>query len=240
MALSNWDMLAFGVDGQPCEGWLENPSGNVRIEIFKNKIRVHKDAVIIATVFNGEVEIERFRIEAVRYEPQDAVFCFAHYCEFDGSRPINLHMAGIGCSGFMEEIDWLRANHPEEHARISAQIEAMDGQQIDGACEENGVLEFSIRIPSGLGYRFECISTSPSIKAPTAEDLWTGVLPSTVVAFRSWLTTIVEPDSPWISDSLKQWYRLVQATTPLRFNQGSAYLHQALGTLVDLSEVRES
>jgi len=114
MALSNWDIMAFGPDGKPCNGVLEGIDGQGSVEIYKNWVYVHHPKMwyegsyfindTVASIREGTVAIGSFRIHNICPNYQQAVFTFVQTYSFGdsarGGRSESRFMAGIGCYAY--------------------------------------------------------------------------------------------------------------------------------------------
>ncbi len=119
MALSNWDTLAVGLNGEPQTGSFVSPGG-VKVEIYKNWIYVHdskawrkegsftKDTIM--EISHGNVRYHDVNIQAVR-GPQSGVYVVCWHVDYDqkpGERQTADYAGMIGCGvyGFDNE-DWV-------------------------------------------------------------------------------------------------------------------------------------
>ena len=136
MALSNWDTMAFALDGQPIAGTFTSPSGVV-VSVYKNWIYVEDDKAwtegsgyshpVVLEVQEGRLTYKDVDMVAIR-GPQTGVFVFAasHPIGPDGKRDhkTDIGMLGIGVYGYddrgefvgvtQETLDWLRAKLSEK------------------------------------------------------------------------------------------------------------------------------
>jgi hypothetical protein len=125
MALSNWDLIAFGPDGKPCNGVFEskkNPGD--KLTIYKNWVYVGSKQMwrdkrqyvspTIASFEEGKMSILKFSLEAIRGR-QNAIFIFAKEFVYSNKKKgqkgyfesYYRRFAGIGCSGFSDRGAWV-------------------------------------------------------------------------------------------------------------------------------------
>jgi len=107
MALSNWDRLAIGFDGNFCQEGQISVNGRF-VELYKNWLYVGDTNLekwkhfipgkggeaglvppfiggVLAQVWEGEVEMCGFRVKAMR-GPQESVMCLVGYRDGEGKR----------------------------------------------------------------------------------------------------------------------------------------------------------
>ena len=115
MALSNWDCMAFGPSGSPCNG-IFAMAGNARLEIYKNWCYINdEDAWVeshgmrkpcIIRIEEGVIEYAQTEITAVRHTGQAAIFVYAEHIEYEPER-IETNFAGVGCYSYMTATDFI-------------------------------------------------------------------------------------------------------------------------------------
>jgi len=74
VARSNWALMAFDHNADPCDGTLEGLRGRCSAEIAKDFIYIRSAGRHIASVYSGDVSIEDPHIDAKRATPQGGVF----------------------------------------------------------------------------------------------------------------------------------------------------------------------
>jgi len=230
MALSNWDMLAFDSDGKPCSGRIKGFLEGTSCEIHKNRLYVHDSKSrrksnmfsngTIAQIYEGELSVSDFHIVAAR-GPQDSIFVIVeslkHHEQEDGKpyRPPDVRrMAGIGCYGF-SYIDY-------DELRVKFGLDPEYEGFSFGCCTIEGkseaVVTFVTNDNDGKAKLIECQLSKE--EACEYDYKWLGVLPSTYAEFIKWLKLI---DSFAAMDDYAVWLAKVEASEPLRANQGDMF-----------------
>lgn len=188
MALSNWDMMAFDTAGKPCNGKLMGPGG-ANVRIYKNWVYVSHPLMwheslgfvrdTIAHVNVGCMQLAGFDLIIARYAAQEAVFVLA--------RTKNEWMAGIGCQGYEDKTSVLMADLGIVEAEWEFFSKFWKNESVGLHCFRGGESHDFI-VPN----------------EPKYDTVWTGVLPSTVIAFQKWLLAILpiqddRPDHEWVN-----------------------------------------
>ena len=222
MALSNWDTLAFGPDGKPCDGTLKGFDGQTA-SIYKNWLYVgdpkmwHKDRgyvkPIIAKVSSGDIRLADFTISAVR-GPQDAIFVCVecrHYLNPKDYSKVNIRrMVGIGCYGFDDPTERMAAD-------LNISLKGKDYVHRSGM-EAGGEKHTFLDVLNAKN------APPTRYKLPYNErynSQWVGVLPSTLENFKRWLRKVdTAPD-------FVAWLKTLGIAK--RFNQGDAYFVKKIG-----------
>jgi hypothetical protein len=103
MALSNWDTLAFNLNG-PCSGKAD--AGGWRVEIYKNWLYVHHDDVLVTTIQDASMRIGTWEIRA-RRGPQEGIYLVAWSAQLDadGTYRDKALLVGCGVYGFTDPAD---------------------------------------------------------------------------------------------------------------------------------------
>lgn len=209
MALSNWDCLAFGTDGKPCNAVLQ--FGERSLSIRKNWLVLEFDKGRHMSIHSGEIDGFGFNINAIRHTAQSSIFVYASAGKYGNEPP--QYMCGVGCYGFMDEIDWIRKNHPDALNRIDQKYLDDDEYMRMSSCgHDDNRPHYTF---CGKGDHLDVILECPE---PQLDDLWTGVLPATLQAFGAWLKTVADED----------YLAKIDIDNALRFNQGDAYFAEAL------------
>lgn len=107
MALSNWDTLAFDLNG-PCNGTATNHEGYT-VEIYKNWLYLRAGAdTVEAKVDDGHLSWHEWEIEA-RRGPQDGVYVVAHSLrhssDVPGGHTDERVLVGCGVYGFTDHTE---------------------------------------------------------------------------------------------------------------------------------------
>lgn len=225
MALSDWDLLVIDNTGENT-GVLKgygDPDERGSVRIYKNWVYVNHPKMwidgngynrdTIAEIQFGDINIAGFQITAKRHEGQDAVFVLANTSKYNDKNPCKW-MIGIGCRGYTDATDLLISDlniDPNEWEDISMFFGFSKTKTVGLTC-------------FGPNDRFEQFSIPYDEKY---ESTWTGVLPSTVVAFREWLLSILpEKDHSGLD---QEWVNSLDWNNLNRFNQGDAYFSDHLG-----------
>jgi len=212
MALSNWDVLAFDSDGNSCNGELVVPSG--KVVIHKNWVSVRcSDDKYLASIQHGKVRIACIDIVAVRHPDQDSVFVFAECTDHC--------MAGIGCYGFLDDLECLKKLYPEEYNRIPQQY--LDADKYSHST-------FVTRGEWGFTFDGDNDYYQVTINAKRFDlsDMWAGVSLQTFVAFLEWLKEVAP----------QEYFQKIKLAH--RFNQGDAYFAKHLGIELPRTEIGKS
>jgi len=239
VALSNWDTLAFNTDGKPAGGSLELPSGAVA-EIYKNWLYIHHPKMqtessgfasnCIAQIQHGEVQLAGFDIIAARHDLQNSVFVFVQHHEYEPRK--EYYMAGIGCYGFKDNLDWLKENRPEIYKRIPEKY--LDEEKYwHSSCSSYPSGEWGAHFfpEADDNYdpddNYQLVIKSTECPRPELSDLWIGVNQETFKAFQEWLETVAP----------KEYLAKIDLNKALRFNQGDAFFAANLGGETPATEV---
>jgi hypothetical protein len=159
----------------------------------------------IAHINEGCMQLAGFDLIIARHAAQEAVFVLA--------RTKDEWMAGIGCSGYDDKKPVLMADLGVLEAdwdSVSNWSGTKDGNDSVGLHCFRGdeVQEFTV--PYELKY----------------QTIWTGVLPSTVIAFRAWLLTVLPKQS---DKPDHEWVNAINWNHATRSNQGDAFFVKHLG-----------
>ena len=228
MALSNWDTLAFDVDGQPCNGVLVGFDG-ASAEIYKNWLYVRDPKMwtrgrgfvspTIAQIESGEVTVSEFQIHAERHSGQDAMFVLVE-CHRYEPREVRW-MAGIGCSGY---------SNPAEAIAHAAGVDLTVWEPISYGSSGGGEAPCHIVVCNASDGRSETFSVPMVPGQDELEAQWIGVTEATRDAFFAWLGGYVDS----YNGPSQAWLAQCRASGGLRFNQGDQYFAaRTLGPPVD-------
>lgn len=224
MALSNWDTLAFDLNG-PCAGTVTNHEG-CTVEIYKNwlYLRVGRNELAEAQINEGRVWWHGWEIEA-RRGPQDGVYVVAHSFRYDldhpGERTDKRLLVGCGVYGF------------SDNAERNRQLLAAAGFDPD---DEHLVYEVGYHAEDDTHWsnRLEVLPAdgNPVVIADGLPDAqWVGVTAESVTFLRAMVSEHTT-DTRWEKRS-QSWPGLallkIDWDTAVRTNQGDMYFADHLG-----------
>lgn len=241
MALSNWDCLAFGTDGKPCSGSITGHAGTTA-SLYKNWLYLYNEKMwqegagytkpCIAEVQVGEISIAELKIVAARHDEQSSIFVYVEandYRDWDNKK--EECMAGIGCYGFMDTLEWLEKNKPEIYEKMPECFKDVNEEHYMiseySAKDEWGFSAYPWSEKEGAEDR-EAQDFKVDCPRPSLNDLWLGVTPTTEEAFFNWLKE-VNPE----------YAEKIDRNGGLRFNQGNAFFANALGEFTPATKVGE-
>jgi hypothetical protein len=220
MALSNWDLLAFNTQGEPCEGIFTH--GNTSVRIYKNWAYVDNKTMwqeggsyikpVIAEVYQGDLTIHNVNILAKRHADQSSIFiiCTAGYSD---EKEI---MVGIGCCGYLNDtkIYTEKLKLDLENYTWYSCLGRKDGKSYVGVSgfpnnpDTHSMLEIEV----------------PAEMVIPDEEMYIGVSETTYKAFLEFLDR--EAENATIP---KEYVDKIKASTAIRFNQGDRYFADNLG-----------
>lgn len=224
MAMSNWDSMAFDNEGKPCLAeWKFNPNNNGDvISIYKNWVHFMFNGVGIS-INRGDIitaSHSSVRIIAKRHPLQNSIFMVAEVGEYGKTQ----YFSGIGCYGFMDELDWLKIHHSEEYKKIPA-------EWVDPNNENIFVAHLYINKDDTFIYEFNNSQTNEKFEFeapnPTLEDLWEGVTEETAKEFLKWLESL---------PTCEEYSKKIDLENALRYNQGDAFVAAASQTEIKSPE----
>ena len=233
MALSNWDTLAFGNDGKPCNGILEGFDGQ-SAEIYKNWVYIHDhkgwhegcgySKPVIAEVSFGNISLAGFHITA-RHGPQNGIFVYVEcvkYTDKDiaGKKETvcnRRRMAGIGCYGFSDPLKKIALT-------LGVNLKDYDDALLS-TCHNypecgNGKMVATINLE--LVKNNKIVKEFSIPETSELESKWIGVTKNTYRAFMKWLKTGIDR-SPEFDKDYFAWLDECKQSGPLRFCQGDGY-----------------
>ena len=233
MALSNWATLAHGTDGT-C-GRAELSFLGIFVEIYKNFVYV-RDSLMNdlpekrrrgLTVNSGDFNYGPLRLHAARYAGQHAVFVLAEITDWDAEPSEYRYLAGIGCSGYMTTLEWIRKYRPDWAAQLppADQMREVRETHSGGGGDPDRIhLDWDDAEGKPQRVSFEGSTTDADV-----ESMWVGVREETYQAFLQWLDQLNQDGE--IRDD--EYVARVKAATPLQFNQGNAFFaDNGVGELV--------
>jgi hypothetical protein len=247
MALSNWDTMAFGPDGKPCNGVLKAVVGNGYIEIYKNWLYYHnKEMIVKDSMYSGDtiteinsglITIDHMTIHAARGRYQQAVYMLAYSWKYGKTtkETVLKAMCGIGCYGWSDDEAHKLAHAMNVNIRKYKDVYTGSGRDKDGVSyhcltciKEDGTMEdFRLnKTPENEG-KFD--------------PVFIGVRYETEEGFFEWLEEEIDKNVAIFDRELKEWYTEVQKNrgSGLRFNQGDQYFAKHLGFETPATKVGE-
>ncbi len=226
MALSNWDTLAFGEDGQSCPGEVAL-RGDAVLEIYKNWVYIRHPSAwfegsdftgdVVLQIDSGELEYAGCEIVVARHETQSTCFVFVADHKYSEGPPTHRFFAGIGCSAYLSTLEYMKRHDPEKLALVQ--------EHLDEGFEQCGTTWSDAGTEACLRRGDEYIDV-PVYGPGEDPDTFVGVLPEVHAAFLEWLAGVVEEGQ---GEQAREWLAMVRATSPLRYNQGDAYFAEHVG-----------
>lgn len=223
MALSNWDTAAFDTEGKPSVG--EIKIDDLNFTIYKNWLSVARDLKgefhkSVASINHGNLTLEGVEIFAER-GPQQSVFVYIYNY---GDNEIKF--AGIGCYGFLDDLENIKRNYPQTHDEIKHTLLAED-EEIAFTGYNKKYLTLYI-LPKDKESKKK--SREVKINLPEGADLdataWVGVEQPTMDKFIEWLKEIDE-----------EYAAKINVKEILRYNQGDAFFADHGGIDIPATEV---
>jgi len=221
MALSNWDTLAFGEDGQPTPGAFPL-RGDAVLDIYKNWVYIrHPSAWFDDNGFTGgtvmqidEGELKYAGCDIIVARNPLQVSCFVFVADRNYLNGTNRFFAGIGCSAYLGLLEYIKRHDPEKLASLPEWT--------------NGLEPAFAGWHSDIGHCFTFERGEEYVDVPVYglgedPDTYVGVLPELHAEFLGWLGNTVGRGH---GDEAREWLDKVNAAGPLRYNQGDAYFAQ--------------
>lgn len=239
MALSNWDTLAFDTNGNPGSGDLVLPDGS-GVNLYKNWLYVIHPKMwcedcgyskpTIASVNEGELTIGHMHIYAIRHDDQNSIFTLieAWICGEDGNIiDERQYMCGIGCYGYMDELEYLENSRADLLDKLGEQACKIVGDDWRSRIASCGKMICYGESPRWI-FNFDGSDKEIYLDIdhePDLGDLWCGVKPSTLAAFHDWLKKL---HGDYVArDYIDKVIATIEADKSLRFNQGDRYFAEA-------------
>lgn len=235
MALSNWDTLAFDINGPSHFGSVVNHE-QVVVSLYKNWLSVTRmvrsttgppwrrhDKVTeeyVATINHGELHVGAWTILA-RRGPQNGVYVIATSGRWEQHDQVErAFLVGCGVSGFTDPTE------PYHAAAIDLGIDP-DSLMTSTAWDESGEEHRSV-----VGFRHRSgglEEVTVGTEVPEAE--WVGVLPESVNYLKGFVQEHLRERGfeGWPGHELGQ----IPWDLAERCNQGDLYFENALGTMAD-------
>lgn len=250
MALSDWDTLAFGPDGQPRAGLYINPANGASVEIYKNWLYVRDEKAwykengpfarpIVMQISEGRLDYGGLQIVAVRHKAQRAVFALVSWSHREGDLYKREHFGGIGCCAYINEVDWYLLYKPDQLREV---LEDQGAGWLFELLQKNAIEYWTFatnKTQSGQGWtqgialvgydqngnQSDQGDQSTRFWLPEGDpDTLVGVEQSTYEAWLQWAGSEFKGDKSGLA-----WLEKVRASEPLRYNQGDALLAGSLG-----------
>jgi hypothetical protein len=225
MALSNWEMLAFNDEGTPGTGAMT--TGPASVEIYKNKMYVRDDRMwhggsrwikpTIMEVYDGHFLVSDFEVFATRHWRQNSFFCYV-----EANLESNVRrMCGIGCYAFATAFDYALK------MGLDLDLDWHLCSEYDGGVSKRYIERFYDETNDNV--KVEKIEVPPDM---IIADEWVGVTKDTYEAFIAWLGSVKEE-----TNMPDDWFEKVKSNKALQFNQGDAYLCDALDKDIPAKEI---
>ena len=226
MALSNWDTVAFGPDGNPTTGSFAL-LGGATLEMYKNWVYIHHPSAwfegcgfsedTVMQITSGNLEYAGYDILVERRALQSACFVYVsgHYSDVKGN------FAAISCSAYLPLIEWIRRYDPDKLKLLPDGWEDMENFEV-WSSEKGSMITL---------FRDDKIIDEVVLYGLGEEpDTLTGVTEELYQDFLSWLGTVYGD---------QEWFDKVKASEGVRYNQGDVFFAEAAGADIPGSPVGE-
>jgi hypothetical protein len=227
MALSNWDMLAFDVDGPSHFGFVVNHA-NVALSLHQNWLEVtrmvrsttgprwrRRDSITEqheGTIFEGHLRLGSWSICAQR-GPQDGIYVIATSVDSEVRAAGKAFLVGCGVYGYSKPSCW--------YAERALELD-VDPDTLMNA--EDSIIGFRSR-----GDIFTPVTVAAG---QLPEPRWVGVTPDSVVYLRHLVDEYIRDEC---AEGLIGWLGPALAAIPWdqaeRCNQGDLFFEDALGAM---------
>lgn len=242
MALSNWDTLAFDIEGPSHFGSVVNHE-QVVVSLYKNWLNVTRlvrshagppwrrhDKLTehyVATVNHGELHVGSWKIYACR-GPQEGIYLIATSARWDQNEPVDkAFLVGCGVSGFTDPTE------PYVTDAINLGVDP-DTLATSTAWDENNEEHRSV-----IGFRHRSAGSEPvTIATNVPEPKWVGVLPESVKYLKGFVQERIRDygTESWAGAALSE----ISWDLAERCNQGDLFFEAALGTAADITPPGEA
>jgi hypothetical protein len=225
MALSNWDVIAWGPDGACTKGYF-NPMTGVVIEIYKNyaTILLGDNHLSISgkahlNLINNDTTISiRVNDENV---PQEGMFI---YCScFDARTRTRENFGAIGCYGFTDTISLVLDDYG---------IDKAEGDYwVHGTSHDPDLPTEHFVESLGNGEKWRIVFYREGVDDESIlkkYEGWVGVLPETIEKYFQWLN-----ENEYMMPEQNDWVQKIKASEQLRYNQGDQYFAAKVGMHFD-------
>jgi hypothetical protein len=232
MALSNWDTLAIGTNGQASPGEHTFKNG-IKIEIYKNWSYLydnHADEYPAMSINLMEGRYKQLYIKANRDEEQQSIFIVAFTSEHETEDKTSEVFAGIGCYGFGDnEQEYLISKGIDvDLKRDDIHVIHSSKRTKDGEKESLEIVQFWDE-----GKKSKKLHIVPVDKGVNLYP-WVGVNASTLEKFKNFLEA-------WAGEEDKEeWFKNIDWDNLVRYNQGDAFFTEKIGTDLGASKVGEA
>jgi len=235
MAKSDYATLAFNEKCEQTLGVLNGFNGE-SVEMYKNWLYVNNPKMwnkdygytnnTIAQIDSGEINISGFDIICKREEYQGAIFAFIQtnkYDKKDYSKKETKIMAGIGCSGYIDNTHKLIKDLGLTLTEDSIYSHGWSNFNPDVSKEKQnktGYITFTIAEGDKLTDFYIPKTKSNQNKY---DSKWVGVSPKLYKMFIQWLGTIIIDE---YDTDIKKWYsniKKLKMKDVLCFNQGDKF-----------------
>lgn len=237
MALSDWAALAFDPDGKPSRASLRQGSicccirkgylvvEDTKVERLQEEWGLTLPAVVHVT--HGQLRYGPLSLTVARHDKQGAIFvlaCFVyHSTNADGELVTNYRrMAGIGCGGYLDDLDWIKLHRPEWLSLLPAGVP--EAELMFGKTSECNGPEGDREWSSVGWFAGEDHTDYQEIELPEViPSTYVGVQPETYEAFLSWLRDELRCSYTGETEYLQK----ILKAEPLQYNQGSGFFADA-------------
>lgn len=187
MALSDYEMLAFDENGRKCPPKLACAKDGIAIEIFKDRIEVEEKGIGFQ-MYEGNVHIYPFTIEAKRSKTRKGVFLHATMHSIHKGKLVEKSISGIGAAGFLSAPEWLKAKHPRAYGTIRKYLNNDKWTfSHTGFQGESWSLGF---VPRGEPALKELKEVAFRMPYPSCKETWIGIDRKIYDEFLDWLSGV--------------------------------------------------
>lgn len=218
MAVSDYDSIIFGLDGQPVAGAVT--VGNKIIEPYKLWLTIEdKDSGEEFTMHEGYITGNvSFRVKRFASNSREVMFAYIR----SGVDSVGI----ISCYGHISDVEWLRLNYPQEYKKhikwfSNPEVHVNSWSQFGPDGTDWGIEAYNYRIGKG-----KTISLKHIKEEQEWGDTWVGITPELLTEYYSWLLedSINEYDEHGI-----KWFNCLPKSLPDSYNQGDAFFAKNLG-----------
>ena len=233
MALSDYDMLAFGPDGKPSDGCLQGFIDGDSVEIYKTKLYIRSQNMwhegygfvepTIMEVMSGKLSIANFKIVATRGLSGE-LFSVVEVHDYNSKPPRHKYMGGIGCYGWDDPTERVAKELGVDLSNYDNVMHstgwANGKHNVSLYCMKDGVAEPDL-------FRRELESREERDKL---DARYTGVTQEMWDEYCKWVENeVLEGDYYIGTKNFEEWWVEVKKNEPRRFSQGDGFFVDNLG-----------